>query len=644
MVWKADIIDGRVRLQASFNRKALPLLRDIQGGRWHDEDAAAKKYGKHRSFPIHWQTCIGLRKAADAAEQKLQIGENLWKWASEEKARQDTIPDVKSLDEVELVNLPKVNPKLFAAAQSRPFQTVGIAFGARNKQILIADEPGLGKTLQAIGAFQESMTTGPILVVAPKSAAAITWPHELERWSNGDKYGVIGAHLSASERVQALRYVESYCAKHPDERFWVITNVEYLRIKVQLNDYGNYAYEKGRKIIYPVAFALLEFFDIIWSGLVVDESHKYLAGSTGNKKKWSAQRLGLGAIDVAPNGIRMALSGTPMRGKKENLWGTLNFLRPELYTSYWKWIGRHFKEYEDPYGGTVTTDELKDKSEFYSEAAQVMIRRNKAQVVQDLPPKMYAGWPLDPEDPDSPVAVWLEMSPQQKKQYQEIIKMAATELKGGLLLTHGILSEITRLKQFANAPHIMNGGKPQPIPDGSNKVQWIVNWLEERGMLDEDPGKDIGKVIIASQFTSWLDEFSIYLLHGLGKHIQHHKLTGATGEARRRQMQKEFQEEGGPRIFLLNTAAGGVSLTLDAADDVIIVDQTTVPDDQEQVEDRAHRISRPDHQVTIWRLASLGSIEEAIARTTDSRESDVKSIIDNERGVEFMKKLLNGVN
>lgn len=89
----------------------------------------------------------------------------------------------------------------------------------------------------------------------------------------------------------------------------------------------------------------------------------------------------------------------------------------------------------------------------------------------------------------------------------------------------------------------------------------------------------------------------------------------------------------------MNTKAGGVSLTLDAADDVIIVDSTYSSDDQEQVEDRAHRISRM-HNVTVWNLASRGTIDETIAKYTLKHEISIKKILDGERGIEYAKLLL----
>ncbi len=91
-------------------------------------------------------------------------------------------------------------------------------------------------------------------------------------------------------------------------------------------------------------------------------------------------------------------------------------------------------------------------------------------------------------------------------------------------------------------------------------------------------------------------------------------------------------------LILLNTISGGTSLTLDAADDVVIIDQTWSPDDQTQVEDRAHRISRV-HNVTIWNLASLDTIDEDIAILNNERSIET-SVIDTQRDVVYVKRLV----
>ena len=589
-------------------------------GRWH--------------FPLHWDTCTGARKVANQFGADLRLARNLVEWAEREKARQDTIPDVQSMELVELPQVQAQSPGLWKAMTNRPFQTVGAAFAARNHSCLIADQPGLGKTLQAIAAVIEAGTTGPILVVAPKSAAKLTWPQELARWVPNDDVIVIGAHLSKSERQRVIKDEILGWTYHNQNRVWVVTSPNYVRIKAELDAYGNYAKVNGQKVIKPVQEGLLELFDVEWAAVIVDESHQTLAGATGNKKKQSAQRLGLGALQIRQQGLRIALSGTPFRGKEQYLWGQLNWLRPDLYRSYWKWVEKHFDLIRDRYG--VSVGAMVNRERVYAEARSVMIRRTKQEVAKDLPPKMYGGWPLDPEDPDSPVAVWLPMDPKQAQAYNGILKEAAAELEGGTLLTNGILAELTRLKQFAGSYGKMSDGTFIPtLP--SNKFDWLVEMLDERG-IGKDMSPDAPKVVVTSQFSQLINVFAEGLAD-MG--IKSFKFTGGTSDRDREAIKDDWQNnpDSDVRVLLLTTTAGGVSLTLDAADELVMLDETWSASDQEQVEDRLHRLSRM-HQVTIWKVFSLGTIEETIAVNNLNKEESIRTIIDGARGVDVAKLLV----
>ena len=216
----------------------------------------------------------------------------------------------------------------------------------------------------------------------------------------------------------------------------VITSPNYVRIKAETDAFGNYVKKDGQKQIKMVQEGIASFFNIEWSAIIIDESHKTIAGGSGNKKKWSAQKQGLGALNVREDGLRIALSGTPFRGKEEYLWGQLNWLKPELFRSYWRWINDHFDSYQDRYGMVI--GHIIDKDKMYKEASSVMIRRTKEEVAKDLPPKIYN-------------TIWLNMEDRQARAYEEMERKAQTELEGGILQTTGILAELTRLKQFAGS-------------------------------------------------------------------------------------------------------------------------------------------------------------------------------------------------
>ena len=630
-IWRMGIVEGEyiwvetdgydpdVVVALKANLPGPPRWRRAEG-RW--------------AFPIAWETCTRAREVANRFNAQIKIHPALVAWARAEKARQETIPDVQSMDLVDIAGIEAESPQLAKALKARPFQTVGVAFAARNRSCLIADQPGLGKTLQAIGAVIESGVRGPILVVAPKAAAQITWPQELARWVPEDEVVVIGSNIkTAAGRSVIVDEVAKYTG---NRRTWVVLSPNYVRIKIEVDEYGNYVKVNGQKVIHPVGEGLIGLFDIDWAGVIVDESHDTLAGAIGNKKKQSAQRLGLGALSVREGGLRIALSGTPFRGKESYLWGQLNWLRPDLYRSYWDWIKKHFDIGVGVFGWSI--GEMVDREGMYADARTVMIRRTKAEVAKDLPAKAYAGWPLDPDDSNSPIAVWLDMESKQAKAYQDMVKHAAADIDGGTLISNGVLPELTRLKQFAGSYGKMDGDVFIPtLP--SNKFDWLLEMLGERGInRSTEPSGDIAKVVVVSQFASLIDAFSEGLkANGIAAHV----FTGSTSEKRREAIKDDWQNNPNSqfRVLLLSTKAGGVSLTLDAADEMVILDETWSTSDQEQVEDRIHRLSRL-HQVTIWKVFSRNTIEESIARANSNKEFSIKSIIDGERGVEFLKKLL----
>lgn len=666
------------------------LCKRVHGGRW------SKKH-KGWTFPLEWSTCLEIRRfVADGLETDIELEPAMQEWAMTEKARQSALPDLLQITAVPLPVMERENPKLYNAMMNRPFQTRAVKFAAMERKELIAHEPGLGKTLSAIGAQIEGQVRGLIMVIAPNSAVNITWPDELAQWVPNDYIQIIGPGVPANEREGLLEDLQAWAIENPNERCWVIMNPFWIRLEAELDDYGNFVYnEKGVKI---ARAELPVLFGIEWSAIICDESHETLACSTGNRHKWSQQRTGLGALKTKPDAIRLSLSGTPMRGRPENLFGQLQWLRPDIYKSYWKWVERHFHMYESgsAYGSGKIIGALKDPQAFYEEAAIVMNRITKEQVAPDLPPKTYGGTPLVADNPDSVWGVWLPMVGKQATAYNKMAQAAEAVLDDGHRLSaDGVLAEMTRLKQFAGSYLKYDGMKKKratteewkewsklkqqiaeiseakalyleedheeqadllyvpelpPEPERyekvetdepsyiaslpSNKFDWIHQFCIDLDIVG-DKAKGDRKIIIASQFTTIINLFSDELTK---KKVRNYKLTGETSMANRRKMVHDFQRNpDSPKVFFLNTKAGGTALTLDAADDVIIIDETFVHDEQLQVEDRAHRLSRPDHKVSIWYLRSLGTLEETIGSTNTGRENLCKGIMDGSRGIDISK-------
>lgn len=678
------------------NGMSRDLAKRVHGGRWN-------KARNGWTYPRTWQICKEIRQyIAVPLNETIRLEPAMKAWAEEEHRRQQKVPSLLSVEGVELPNLARTNPRLHkAVCLDRPFQSRSIAFGVMEKRILIAHDPGLGKTLQAIGMMHEANVTGLILVIGPSAAVNISWPSLLAEWAPDDYVQQIGTNIRPSEREDTIQDLQAWAEENPTERCWVLMNPHWIRMQAELDEYGKYIYaDRGVKLLTAELPAL---FDVEWSSIIVDESHQTLACSSGNAKKWSKQRQGLGALQHRKDAILMSISGTPMRGKPENLYGQLNWLRPEIYRGFWKWVDRHFVLFEDDQGRRVS-DGLKSEKKFFEEASNVMYRVTKEQVAADLPPKMYGGTHLVPGDPTTVLGVWLPLTPTQAKSYRQMTSTMEAELEGHVMKTRWELAKITRLKQFAGSSvkfshftdrklentawrdwqrkrlenaelselkeqlreegndgaadtiDILEIGeeperwvrdeddeivtvKDEPIYEAtlpSNKFDWILQFLVDRDLVGKEAsGKT--KVILASQFTKLLNLFSKELEK---RDCPNYLLTGETKMQDRRKMVHEFQNNpDSAKVFFLNTYAGGTALTLDQADDVIIIDETFNPDDQLQVEDRAHRLSNTEHQVTVWYLRSLGTIEEYIGETTAKRESVCLGIMDGSRGID-LKKLI----
>lgn len=654
------------------------------------KEIGAKATNARGLLPLSLTNCKELRRLFG---DRLEISDGLNNWAFDEIERLGAIENFSSADSDAELD-PRVAEQLPGLARMvHAYQRAGIAFITHTRNALLADQPGLGKTLQTIGAMANAGVTGDILVAAPSAAVATTWPDELATWAPGDEVIVVMGTGPKRHKIFAEHGIGEQVTTDdqtnprpnpipaPSGRRWVIVNLEMMRSqwikpkrvhrKHKVTGEMGWFEEKGWwSHSYP------ELHNHVWAAFVIDESHRCLICHSAKPQSQTQVRAGAGMIPVAEDGLRIALSGTPFRGKVENLWGTLNWMDPEKYHAYWTWAQQWFHVLGDPRNPRESPmeinglDETKAKA-FYDDIAPIMLRRTKAEVRPELPDKLYAGTPLPYEDGTvdeySPIGHWLTMSPKQAKAYQEIREQAETVLESGVLVANGVLAELTRLKQFA----ICHGdleeradGEYKFLPQlPSTKFDWLTNFLAELG-IDKDTDystpedgaivdsktsgdalasgvEEIRKVVVASQFTSILNMYEKEL-EKLG--IPCLKITGQVSQAQRKAAKDQWQSgEGGPRVFLLNTAAGGVSLTLDAADDLVFLDETWIPDEQEQVEDRIHRVSRL-HQVTIHYLRTLGTIEENIALTTGSRERLTKMLIDGQRGVSFAKSLLTPID
>lgn len=629
-------IGNRIHCRSPFEYK--DKCKSVPGANWN-------KTSKCWTYALDLEVCRMLREAFG---DELEIGPELWSWSANEVSRERAATNMLrasgvSYDEKSVLPPTRVSemaPKMLEGLRGKPFQVPGARFLAYARQALIADEPGMGKTIQTLAALVENLVDGGrILVLCPKTAVTSVWREEIHKWLEGFTQGYTITILSGLSPVKTLERLEEYEALPEDGRFhFLLANAEIVRIASSRTCTvagskkgcdGTFEWcefsDKHKGKLEP---RLPQIFKRQWDAIVADETHKWLINTRGK----SASQVGRGfaSLKSVENGLRYAMTGTPYKGKKHNLWGTINWLRPKVYTSKWNWVERYFVVSDNGYARTIG-DVIPERAEsMYRSLDAICLRRTKAEIR-----KINPDW-MPPEKFYHQVKV--PMDPKQRKAYNAMSNDAEVTLKGGTLTALGVLAEFTRLKQFASCYGELVKGEFVPrLPSG--KFDWLVDFLEERGIETKvgsakngDLSEEVHKVVIASQFTKNINLWASELI---ARGVQCYVLSGAVSEKKRAEMVKKFQAEDGVRVFLINTMAGGVSITLDAADDVVIMDETWVPDDQLQVEDRVHRASNVKHQVHVWYVRAEDSIEEMIAEANFAKAESNFVMLDARRGLEF---------
>ena len=476
-----------------------------------------------------------------------------------------------------------------------PYQQLAATRMEKQRKILLADQPGLGKTLEVLTAFELADLYNPndshaMLILTPVVNARTAWIDTIERFvmPRYPTVEVIDLSSGSSAKKQAtLSLALASEATHP---IIVVANHDALAHT-----------KKGAKI------PALQ--DPYWSAIAIDESHLVLPVVKPNviTNFWR----GLSKLKVHNNAtaFKIAISGTPDRGKLEYRYGTMKFMAPShLPNSHWAWIEDKFNVYDQRISRTRTVKKvgsLKNPFDWAELDKSLVIRRTKEEVLPQLPPKSYH-------------FIELLMTKNQREAYKEAERLAMADPQPTALL---VFSTIARqLTTYAG--------------EESSKLDWLLEWMAERGYM-EKLGLN-GKVVLASQYVKTLKWFQ----RKLAEHNIHAELlTGDLSATQRENVQRKFQDPNDPLRVVLLSGSMGVGITLDTADDLIMLDLPYDPDKLEQVEDRIHRASNM-HKVSIWHLLSRHTIDMAIAEVSTTRRLTTRSLLDGARGVDFSRKVV----
>ena len=424
----------------------------------------------------------------------------------------------------------------------RPYQEDGyqwaIRLAAAGLGGILADDMGLGKTLQALGVMLERAAGGATLVIAPTS--------------------VCGNWLAETLRFAPSLNVRIYGEGGDSDREQHITGA-------------------GPQDVLIVSYTLLQlaqerFAARSWHTLVADEAQAI---------KNSAAKRAQAVFELAAD-FRLALSGTPIENRLAELWSIMRFANPGLLGT--------LNRFNERFAGPIERNRDRDAQHVLKRLiAPFVLRRTKAEVLQELPPRTELVLSVTPEAPEA-------------AHYEALRRQAvsaATDTLNKVPVAQArfnILAQLMRLRRAACDPRLAS---PEFGITGA-KVQAFAELATELTANGH-------KTLVFSQFVDFLQILRAPL-DTAG--IRYQYLDGSTPAAERSRRIAAFQAGEG-ELFLISLKAGGFGLNLTAADYVVITDPWWNPAAEDQAMGRAHRIGqlRP---VTVYRLVTKGTVEERI--------------------------------
>ncbi|WP_345342853.1 DEAD/DEAH box helicase [Rhodococcus olei] len=463
------------------------------------------------------------------------------------------------------------------AATLRPYQQRGLEWLALMNRLglgaILADDMGLGKTVQLLallahereagqarsgaepprgtqarsGAEPPRGTVSPTLLVCPMSVVG-NWQREAATFTPGLRVHV--HHGSGRLRGAALR---AAAAAHD----LVVTT---------------YAL---------AARDVAEIREIVWERIVLDEAQHVKNAGTAQSR----------AVRSVPARHRLALTGTPVENRLEELRSILDFANPGLLGSAQQFRARFAVpiEREQDAGALVRLKAV---------TSPFVLRRVKTDpaVISDLPDKLE-------------LTVRANLTVEQASLYRAVLDDMTRRLRDAdnpRARKGVVLASLTRLKQVCNHPaHFLADGSPvlRRGRHRSGKLALVEDVVDS--VLAEGE-----RVLLFTQFREFGSIVAGYLVERFGTEVPF--LHGGVSRTARDAMVQSFQQGGaGAPIMLLSLKAGGTGLNLTAANHVVHLDRWWNPAVENQATDRAYRIGQR-RDVQVRKLLCVGTLEERI--------------------------------
>ncbi len=424
----------------------------------------------------------------------------------------------------------------------------------------LADDMGLGKTIQLIALLLHEVEKGknlsPTLLICPTSIIG-NWHRELEKFA--PSLSVFIHH--GVDRLSGDEFLEVV-----DKFDIVISTYSLLQRDEE------------------------EFARVSWNGIVLDEAQNIK--NPHAKQVRSVKRL--------RSNWRIALTGTPLENRLQELWSIMDFLNPGLLGS----LETFRQKFVIPIERHGDIDRATDLRLIIN---PFILRRVKtdSRVIQDLPDKQE-------------IDVYCNLTREQVTLYEAVVQdmLDKIAISDGIQRKGLVLSSITKLKQICNHPALFMGSKSH-LKSQSGKLIRLTQMLDE--ILAQG-----GCILIFTQYVDMGRMLQTYIRRIFREEVLF--LHGGVLQRDRDAMIQRFQEPAGPRIFILSLRAGGVGLNLTRANHVFHFDRWWNPAIEAQATDRAFRIGQKQN-VQVYKFICSGTLEERIDELIEKKKGLADAII-----------------
>ncbi|MDP3966703.1 MAG: DEAD/DEAH box helicase [Nocardioides sp.] len=467
---------------------------------------------------------------------------------------------------VSCMDLPAPDPglRMPAGLSLMAHQAGVVAAAARgHRTFLLADEPGLGKTAQALLAAKAA-DAYPLLCVVP-SVVKTNWAREAARWTPSRSVSVVHG---SGEDIDGFADI-------------IVVNYEVLDRHIGwMSTHG-------------------------FRGMVLDEAH-----FIKNKQSQRSQHV----IEIADHvrkrvgrPLMMALTGTPLINDIDD------------FRAIWQFLGWIDAKHPRPQllAALEETGLTPLDREFSRSARQAVIdlgivRRRKVDVAKDIPARRIADLPVELESAAarSIQGAERELAKRLLKRYDSAV--AARAERSGTRI-EGIDEELVR--RVAGGELSETAGTTK----GENVFALVRRIGQAKAALAADYAaqlaRNAGKVVFFAKHIDVMDTAS-EVLDSRG--IRYSSIRGEQTSAVRQRNIDAFVNDHDVAVAVCSLSAAGVGVNLQVASNVVLAELSWTYAEQTQAIDRVHRIGQ-EMPVTAWRIIAAQTIDTKIAGLVDAK-------------------------